>query len=499
MKGFNFGSPLGFNFNSPNPIVQASHETETSKANPFAKFVNSSPAKPKRNLFSQPSPPYNPFQTQNSNVFSQPFNTNVQIPSDSEMNIDTQPNSQNTQMSFGTQSQGSNMSISQPPEDIFPKFTGTNVFSTTHVSPPKRREPPIIPPTPTPNFTHNSPIRRPTSSRSVPSSTFTHSSPTLQRKKKRKRKEGAPRRKRKKIQRESPRKSARRRGTKRPSKSSRTDRRKRQKRRSSVDDLVEGLQRSSFRDESSTKASTSYQAADMKTEDSNESPGVSKAERPFMTKRPSASYSFNRESLGGSTSYSFSSKDLNKPMKKQPNHSTAKKDASKSTRYSYSRSTSKAERNRRKAKKKQPPRKKSPLARKKSPPPAPTPRTSFESEIDIDTNVKKRLAKLKKQESKQKRESREKAHIIRNLKKDLSLIRSTFKYDPLGLLRYLCPKLTVPKSRPSKKDVQRLYRKALHYCHPDRTRSSSLQKKVEAEEKFKILAEFKDKILASGR
>jgi len=478
MKGFNFGESPGFNFNkSSNPIIEASNKAYA-KVNPFASYVT--PLKDsKRALFSQISPPKQDISSSQPNIFSQPFNTDRSNSSDSEMNIDSQPSN----MSFSQQSHVSSMSISQSQsqDSTFSRFARKGSMSAQTFSPPSTATPSFeLPPTPKPGF-------------------FTQNSPTLRKKTKRKCR-GHTSRKRRKVssqkkssRKESPRKGTRRRGTKRHATGSRSAKIKRVKRRSSVDDLVDQLNKSDIRDEAERMSQKSAQSSDIKTEDSS-----SPAQNDSTTqgKRPSSAYSFTRESLGCSTRYSLSSKDFSRKTR----YSASKKDVVNARKRVTRKRSNPPQR-----KHSNPPRSEKSTKSVRAQFPAsfvqtpPTPRQSLDNDAILESNVQARLQKLKKEERKQILESKQKENIIRRLKIDLALVRSTFKYDPLGLIRYFCPKLSIPKGRPTKKEIQRLYRKALHHCHPDRAHGGSLAKKVAAEEKFKILTEFKQKILATGR
>jgi len=470
MKGFNFGESPGFNFNKgSNPIIEASNKAYA-KVNPFASYVTPLKDSSKKALFSRVSPSKQNISSSQPNIFSQPFNTDRSNSSDSEMNIDSQPSN----MSFSQQSHVSSMSISQSQsqDSNFCRFTRKGSIHAQNSSPPSFE----MPPTPKP--------------------VFAQTSPTLRKRKCR----GHTSRKRRKVssqkkssRKESPRKGTRRRGTKRHATGARSAKVKRVKRRSSVDDLVDQLNKSDIRDEAERMSQKSAQTSDLKTEDSS---SPSQNDSTTQGKRPSGAYSFTRENLGGSTRHSFSSKDL-----------------SRSTHYARSKNDLGNARKRVTRKRSNPPQ------RKQSSPPQsekrntfaraqfsspfvqtpPTPRQSLDNDAILESNVQARLQKLKKQERKEVLESKQKENIIRKLKIDLALVRSTFKYDPLGLIRYFCPKLSIPKGRPTKKEIQRLYRKALQHCHPDRAHGGSLAKKVAAEEKFKILTEFKQKILAAGR
>jgi len=109
-----------------------------------------------------------------------------------------------------------------------------------------------------------------------------------------------------------------------------------------------------------------------------------------------------------------------------------------------------------------------------------------------------RLRQLKQKEKEEARSARRKEIEKEKVAKEINNIKRTFKYDPLGLLRYLYPegKLSL---RPKKKEVSKAYRKALKQYHPDRSQKLPLDKMVSCEEKFKLLNEFKDKILSCSR
>eukprot|EP00493_Phyllostaurus_siculus_P007834 UN07923 len=77
-------------------------------------------------------------------------------------------------------------------------------------------------------------------------------------------------------------------------------------------------------------------------------------------------------------------------------------------------------------------------------------------------------------------------------------LRKRFKYDPLGLLRHLYPEAFLP-SRASEKEISKAYRKALKRYHPDRLRNLPPEQQFDYEEKFRLLNEFKERIMNASR
>jgi len=159
------------------------------------------------------------------------------------------------------------------------------------------------------------------------------------------------------------------------------------------------------------------------------------------------------------------------------------------------------------AKPERPPNPSVPKKRKKVPKRPSVPRAKPKIAVEKKPKPKKptiaeaaneRLRQLKQKEKEEERSARRKEIEKEKVAKEINNIKRTFKYDPLGLLRYLYPegKLSL---RPKKKEVSKAYRKALKQYHPDRSQKLPLDKIVSCEEKFKLLNEFKDKILSCSR
>lgn len=109
-----------------------------------------------------------------------------------------------------------------------------------------------------------------------------------------------------------------------------------------------------------------------------------------------------------------------------------------------------------------------------------------------------RLRQLKQKEKEEKRSARRKDIAKEKVSNEMKEMKRRFKYDPLGLLRYLHPESRL-SLRPSKKEKLKAYRKALKQYHPDRSQKLGLEQRVRSEETFKLLNDFKDRILKSSR
>jgi len=106
------------------------------------------------------------------------------------------------------------------------------------------------------------------------------------------------------------------------------------------------------------------------------------------------------------------------------------------------------------------------------------------------------VRKVKESQASEEDVKRKKEEYRRTLKYNMDRIRSVYRRDPRGLITFLCPEIQIP-DRPKEREMRKILRKAKTKYHPDLilNQSFDLRRKVEIEEKFKILGEFQDSIL----